>query len=60
MKYFVLTEDELQDFAQETIYVFEHSKKDSPHKDIHTLEEFAAKCHFIISVVKTPSSSVKG
>ncbi|MEI5908417.1 hypothetical protein WAK64_15310 [Bacillus spongiae] len=49
MKYFVLTEDEL-DYGEETIYVFEHTKRDSPYrsyKDIQTLEEFAAKCQFI-------------
>lgn len=47
MKYFVLTDDELQFYGQETIYVFEHTKRDRPYKDIQTLKEFAAKCQFI-------------
>lgn len=47
MKYFVLTDDELWDSAEECIYVFEHTKKERSYTDIYSLEDFAAKCEFI-------------
>ncbi|MBQ4870035.1 hypothetical protein IHQ11_26665 [Priestia megaterium] len=47
MKYFVIEDDELSNHAEETIYVFEHTKRKNKYGDILSLEDFAAKCRFI-------------
>jgi len=47
VKYFVFEDDELIGGCEETIYVFEHTKRKNKYDSINTLEEFAVQCIFI-------------
>ncbi|CAI8814696.1 DUF2262 domain-containing protein [Bacillus pseudomycoides] len=47
MKYFVFEDDELIGGCEETMYVFEHTKRKNKYDSINTLEEFAVQCIFI-------------
>lgn len=47
MKYFVFEDDELIVGCEETIYVFEQTKRKNNYDSINDLEEFAVQCLFI-------------
>lgn len=47
MKYFVFEDDELIGGCEETIYVFEQTKRKNNYDSINDLEEFAVQCLFI-------------
>ncbi|HFK1549433.1 TPA: hypothetical protein ACGXMZ_005397 [Bacillus albus] len=47
MKYFVFEDDELIGGCEETIYVFEQTKRKNNYDSINDLREFAVQCLFI-------------